>query len=225
MLTDPSVLLSSPLFQGLSTKDTISLLQCISVNRKKFSQGEVIFLSGEPINRIGVILQGSITIIKEDFSGNRSILAEFVKGNIFGEAFAFSNNEKLSVTAISASESEILFIDANRIFTFCASACPYHSRLIENMLKIIAKKNIVLNEKIDVLSKRTIRNRLLSFLQIQSQKNGSNHFSILFNRQELADYLCVDRSALSNEMSKLQNEGFFSVSKNEFTIYSSKGNK
>ena len=92
-------------------------------------------------------------------------------------------------------------------------------------LKIIAKKNIVLNEKIDVLSKRTIRNRLLSFLQIQSQKNDSNHFSIPFNRKELADYLCVDRSALSNEMSKLQNEGFFSVSKNEFTIYSSKGNK
>ena len=225
MFKDTSVLLSTPLFQDLSHNDLVSLLQCLSANRKKFSQGEIIFLSGEPINRIGVILQGSITIIKEDFLGNRSILAEFRRGNIFGEAFAFAKNEKSSVTVISASESEILFIDANKIFTFCASACSFHSKLIENMLRIIANKNIILNEKIDVLSKRTIRNRLLSFLQIQSQKIGANHFSIPFNRQELADYLCVDRSALSNELSKLQNEGYFFVSRNEFSISNLKHGK
>ncbi len=218
MFKDTSVLESMPLFHDLNRKDLISLLQCLSVSKKKFSQGEIIFLAGESIDRIGVILQGKITIVKEDLLGNRSILAEFGKGSIFGEAFAFSKNQKLSVTAISASESEVLFIDAKKIFTFCASACSYHSKLIENMLEIIANKNIILNEKIDVLSKRTIRNRLLSYLQIQSQKTGATHFSISFNRQELADYLCVDRSALSNELSKLHNEGFFSVSRNEFSL-------
>lgn len=213
-----AMLLETPLFRGITQKEMISMLQCLSVRSKKYSQNQVIYLAGEKVSHIGIILQGKVLITKEDYNNNRSILAEFREGNIFGEAFSFSAADKLTVSVISASDSEILFIDPHKIVTFCSSACTFHSKLIENMLSIISNKNILLNEKIDVLSKRTIKNRLLAFLQIQSQKLGKTSFSIQFNRQELADYLCVDRSALSNELSKLQDEGLLSFSHNEFQL-------
>jgi CRP-like cAMP-binding protein len=213
-----AMLLNTPLFRGMTQKDMISMMQCLSVRSKKYAQNQVVYLSGDKIDRIGIILQGKVIIIKEDYNNNRSIIAEFREGDIFGEAFSFSSTDKLTVSVISASDSEILFIDPQKIFSFCSSACTFHSKLIENMLFIISNKNILLNEKIDVLSKRTIKNRLLAFLQIQSQKFGKTRFSIQFNRQELADYLCVDRSALSNELSKLQDEGLLSFSHNEFQL-------
>jgi len=197
----------------------LAILRCFSVRVKKYSKNEIIFLAGEKIGRVGIILTGKVNIIKEDYEGNRSIIAEFQAGNLFGEAFSFADAENITVTVISSIDSEILFIDANKIFTICPSACAYHSRLIRNMLEIISAKNILLNEKIDVISKRTIRNRLLTFLQLQSQKYTSNSFSIPFNRQELADYLCVDRSALSAELSKLQSEGLLTFSHNEFILH------
>ena len=214
-----ALLLKIPLFHGMSETNMLAIMRCFSVRVKKYAKNEIIYLAGEKIGRVGIILKGKVNIIKEDYEGNRSIIAEFKEGNLFGEAFSFANAENLTVTVLSAAESEILFIDANKIFTICPAACAYHSRLIRNMLEIISAKNILLNEKIDVLSKRTIRNRLLTFLQFQAQKSESNHFSIPFNRQELADYLCVDRSALSSELSKLQVEGLLSFSHNEFTLH------
>jgi len=211
-------IINCPLFNEINEKELESLILCLNPIVKQYPKDKIILSSGEHVSTIGVVLSGKVQIIKEDFLGNRSILSEIGENGLFAETFPFIKVEKLPVTVISATDTEIMFIGHKAIICGCESACGFHSKLIENMIYIIAKKNMLLNKKIEHISERTTREKLLSYLSSFAQEKDNDEFSIPFNRQELADYLCVERSAMSNELSKMQRDGIIEYNKNHFKI-------
>mgnify|MGYP000850611680 CR=1 FL=1 len=213
-----NVMKTVDLFRNIEEVELLPLLSCLSANMAHFEKGETIFLSGEKIKQFGIVLSGQVQIVQDDYYGNRSILAEVNQGNLFGESFVYSEIKMLPVSVISSTESELLFIDCRKLAAPCSKACDFHSRLIQNMLNIISKKNVFLTQKIEFLSKRTTREKLLAYLSAEAKKAGSNRFCISFNRQELADYLFVERSAMSAELSKLRDDGILKYHKNQFEL-------
>ena len=207
---------SNPLFDGIAFSDFENMLSCLSAKTIRYKKGGVILLSGDAVNFVGMILSGSVQIIKEDADGRIAILAELSVSDIFGEAFACAGISQSPVTIQASEDSELLFIDYKKIVATCSSACPFHAKLIENMLKLIAVKNLLLNQKIEILSKRTTREKLFCYFDLQ--RGAAKKFDISFNREDLARYLCVDRSAMSNELSKMRNEGLIRFYKNTFEI-------
>jgi len=176
----------------------------------------VILLSGEAVNFVGLVLSGSIKLIKEDAGGNITILSKLTASEIFGEVFAYAEVFYSPLTVQAAEETEIVFIDCRRVITSCSNACRFHVRLIENMLRLFAQKSLILNQKIDILSKRTTREKLFCFFDYQ--RGAAKKFMIPFNREELATYLCVDRSAMSNELCKMRDEGLICFHRNAFEL-------
>lgn len=165
-----------------------------------------------------MMLSGTALIIQEDFWGKRTIISEVLPGTIFAETYACIPTLPIEMSVISDSECDVLFLDFNKILHVCTSSCTFHTRLIQNFLSSIARRNMVLTKKMQHMSKKTIREKLLSYLSAESLKSNSSTFDIPFNRQQLADYLSIDRSALSNELSKLQEEGILTYKKNRFTL-------
>ena len=208
----------SPLFLGIGEEDLKSMLRCLNARTAVYRRQEIVLLEGQPASSVGVVLSGRVQIVKEDFSGERSILTEIAPGGLFAEAFACARTARIPVTAVSVTESEVLWLDYLRVVSSCSSACRFHIILIENMLAVLASKNILLNQKIEHLSKRSTREKLLSYLSDQAAEKGANEFDIPFNRQELADYLCVDRSAMSGELSRMRREGLLSYHSNHFSL-------
>lgn len=206
------------LFQGIGSKELEALMGCLSGRERKYDKGEIIFRAGDTPKYLGVVLEGNVRVFREDLLGNRSILGEFGQGELFGETFALARAEALPVTVMATQPSQVLLIEGWRITGTCAHCCGFHTRLIENMMAILAKKNMRMSETMEVLSKRSTRDKLLTYLSSQSQRAGSLTFTIPFNRQELADYLCVDRSAMSSELSKLQKEGILTYDRSSFSL-------
>ncbi|PHV70715.1 Crp/Fnr family transcriptional regulator [Sporanaerobium hydrogeniformans] len=206
------------LFKNFNLNNIEIILNCLSAKIVTYNKRERIFLQGDPINFVGIILSGSIRIIKEDIEGNCNILAHLGVNDIFAEAFACAGIDECPVTIQALENCEILFIDCKRIIRTCHQACTFHSSLIQNILSLISKKNILLNEKIEILSKRTIREKLMAYLNMQIQSTHSKKFSIPYDREGLANYLCIDRSALSRELCNMRNEGVIAFKKNEFEI-------
>lgn len=211
---------SSPLFEGIKEENLLGMLQCLNARNVAYGKDEFLLLAGQPISSAGLVLSGRVQIIKEDFSGNRTILTEVSPGNMFAEAFACAQSSHLPITVISVTGCQILWLDVQRVVSVCSSACQFHTRLIENLLAILASNNILLNQKIEHLSKRTTREKLLSYLSDQALKQGLEEFDIPFSRQELADYLCVERSAMSSELSRMQSEGLLSFNSRRFRLHS-----
>ena len=207
---------SNPLFRGIAFSDFEKMFSCLSAREKTYKKGEFILLSGDAVSFVGLILSGSVKILKEDAGGNITILTELSVSDSFAEVFACAGVSQSPVTIEAASDAEILLIDYRRIITTCPSACPFHAKLIENMIMLVAQKNLLLNQKIEILSKRTTREKLLCFFDIQ--RGAAKRFIIPYNREELAHYLCVDRSAMSNELCKMRDEGLIRFQKNSFEI-------
>lgn len=205
------------LFNQISTQNIKHVLKCLRCRKKTFKNGEIIFSIGDKIEEIGLILSGSVLIENNDLWGNRSILAVIEKDHIFAESYAFVN-AKLNVTVIAAEDTEVLFLNAQAVITMCSTACHFHTQLIYNLLSISSTNNIRLSERILNTSSKTIRGRLITYFSQEAHKNDSNEFKIPLNRQELADYLNVDRSALSNELGKMRDEKILSFYKNEFKL-------
>ncbi|QHI73371.1 Crp/Fnr family transcriptional regulator [Aminipila terrae] len=212
------ILKNNPLFARIDENDLESMLVCLSATVKDYSKNEIILMAGDKISKVGIVVEGSVQIVKEDILGNRNIIAQIDTGQIFAEAFSCAVTEKLPVSVIASANCTVMFIDYKRIIYTCNNSCIFHHKLLENMLGILARKNILLNNKIEHISKRTTREKALSFLFSQAQQQEKRAFRIPFNRQELADYLCVDRSALSNELSKLREEGIIEFNRNEFQL-------
>lgn len=215
---DINFLSKTPLFQGILPLEIDVLKHCLGLTEKKYKKQEVIFHAGDYTRSLGLVLSGSVSVEYVDIWGNKSILGQFGMGQIFAESYAFSPGTPLMVTIVANTDSSILFIDTHSMLTFCGKGCSYHSRLVQNLLKISAQKNIGLTRKIFHTSAKSIRSRLLSYLSFQVTEQGSYTFYIPYNRQQLADYLNVDRSALSNEISKMQKDGILITKKNHFTI-------
>ncbi|MGE4485023.1 MAG: Crp/Fnr family transcriptional regulator [Oscillospiraceae bacterium] len=208
------------LFQGIAPDELKSVLTCLNAHKRAYKKQDIILSEGQEVLSVGIVLSGKVQIIKEDFMGNRTIMSEVLPGELFAEAFSCVHMDELPVTVLSVADSEILWIDYRRIVTVCSSACKFHIKLIENMLAVLASKNIQLSQKIEHISKRTTREKLLSYLSDQAERYGSDEFDIPFNRQELADYLCVDRSAMSNELCKLRDEYIINFHYRHFVLIS-----
>ncbi len=212
------ILKKSTLFEGNTEEEIQSMLKCMGAKRATYGKGNYIFNEGQTIHEMGLILTGKVQVIKEDFWGNRTILAQLKEGELFGETYAYVEGMGLEVSVLASEKTEILFLDCKKILHICPSSCQFHQRAVKNLLKIMAEKNLQLSEKITYLSKRTTREKILSFLSGQAKKAGSYNFEIPFNRQEMADYLGVDRSALSKELGKLKRESILTFQKNRFSL-------
>lgn len=221
---DAQTIKQCQLFSGIDEKQLESLLDCLNATRRTYIKDEFVFVADNKAVSVGIVLTGRVYVIHEDFWGNRAIIAHINPGDLFGEAFSCAEIDKLPVSVVASEKSEIILIDYRKTVVSCTSACVFHMRLIKNMLRILAEKNIMLTQKIQLLSKRTTREKLLTFLSHQAVMAKSNLVRISFNRQELADYLCVDRSALSRELSLMQREKLIRYDKNYFELLQVRAN-
>lgn len=208
----------TPLFNGIRPEDRGAMLGCIGYYVKAFRKGDVVAFEEEHIKHIGVVLSGSVDMIKEDIWGNKTMLVRSYANDVFGETFACGSDNLAVVTFLVSEDAQILFLPFNRVMHSCTMACQFHHQLIENMVHIIADKNRELMRKLEVVSKRTIREKLLAYLSIQAQAKESRYFEIPFGRMELAEYLCVDRSALTRELAKMKEDGLIDYDKNCFRM-------
>ena len=213
------ILKRTKMFSGAGDDDILSMLKCLNVTVRQYGKGEYAFRQGEYIRNLMVLMEGRLHIQKEDYWGNLNILNEIRPGEMFGEAYAVPDSGPSMNDVVAAEKSAVLFFDMERILTVCPSACPFHTRLVKNMFYTISDKNKSLVQKISYMSQRTTREKLLSYLSDEAKRQNSSSFSIPFNRQQLADFLSVDRSAMSGELCKLRDEGMLDFHKSEFTLY------
>lgn len=207
-----------PLFYGIDKKDMDSVMRCFDVSVKKYGSGTMIFSEGDAAQYIAVVLEGSVQIVRDDYYGNRSIIAVINPVQIFAEAFFCANVPKLPVGAFADTDVVVMLLDCRKLFETCGSGCEFYSILTHNLLREMAQKNILLNQKIELISKKTTKQKLLAFLLAEAKRRGSSEFTIDYDRQALADYLGVERSAMSAEIGKLRDEGYIEVNRRWFRI-------
>lgn len=215
---DFSFLYNNELFKGIKKDEISSAIKCLQGRIKTYQKDNFIFQSGDQTQLAGIILKGEINIVQNDIWGNQNIISHIGIGEMFAEAYACADNEPLMVDVVAIKDCEILFINTNKIINICQNSCIFHSILLKNLLKILATKNLNLTRKISIITPKLIRERLMRFLSYESSKKNSLSFEIHFSRQQLADYLCVERSALSNELSKMQKEGIITFNKSSFNL-------
>ncbi|MBR5272270.1 MAG: Crp/Fnr family transcriptional regulator [Clostridia bacterium] len=207
------------LFSGLVDDEIISMLSCLGARLCSYKKGEYVLRQGEHLRDITVLVSGNLHIQKDDYWGNRSILGQISVGEMFGEAYVAPESEALINDVIATEDSAIILFDVRRIITTCPSACRFHSLVVQNMFFAISEKSRKLVQKLEHMSKRSTREKLISYLSEEAKKQNSSVFTIPFNRQQLADYLSVDRSAMSNELCKMRDEGMLEFAKNNFKLF------
>ena len=207
-----------PLFSGVGEADFAAMLNCLGARTLEIEKGCAVFQEGDPAEHVGVVLSGAVQIVRVDYHGNRSVLGVAEPGQLFGEVFACAGLESLPVSAVAQTSSRIMLLNFKRILTVCSSACSFHTRLIRNLLQVVAQKSLSLNRKIGFMSCRTTRDKLMSYLLDQAKQQDSNEFIIPHDRQALADFLGVERSAMSAELSKLKKSGVIDFKGSWFRI-------
>lgn len=212
------ILRECPLFDRIGDESLKEMLGCLNAKERSYKKGDVVFAEGDKAKYLGIVLEGSVQLVRVDYYGNRSILTNIEPPQLFGEAFACAGMKSLPVDAVAATDTRILLLDAQRIARPCGNACPCHGQTILNLLHIVAKKNLVLHQKIEITSKRSTREKLMTYLLLQAKNAKSHTFTVPYDRQELADYLEVDRSGLSAEISKLRNEKVLECRRSTFTL-------
>ena len=212
------ILKKCPLFFDVDDGDLLKMLVCLGAKKESFDKKYTILAEGTPAKHVGIVLSGSAQIIQIDYYGNRSILEIAEPSQIFSEEYACSETSSIPVAVVANEPCEILLIDCSHILHTCSNNCGFHQQLIYNLMKGLATKNIMLHQKLEVTSKRTTREKLMAYLLLCAQKANSNSFVIPLDRQELADYLEVDRSGLSTEISKLCKEGTIKADKKRFEL-------
>lgn len=208
----------TPLFHGIREEEIEALLPCLHANVKTFEKDDIIFHAGTSIHEIGLVLTGGVNIIVPTYWGNNVIFGHIAPGALFGENYAALPGQELLGDVVAAENTTILLLDMQSIMTTCRKNCRFHHQLIHNLLRIAAQKSLHLSHRMMHIAPKTLREKLLSYLSAQAQLQASAHFTIPFNRQQLAEYLGVDRSALSNALSKMKREGLLSYHKNEFIL-------
>ncbi|MGI5949430.1 Crp/Fnr family transcriptional regulator [Peptoniphilus sp.] len=206
------------LFNGISESEIEMLLRCISSYKKFYKKGDFILNESETTDFLGLVLDGMVIIERSDIWGNNTIIGTISAGEVFAETYAMLDDEPLMINVVANKDCEVLFLNVKDILTSCEKACGFHTRLIANLVKIASIKNLNLSRKILHTGPKTIRERLVSYFSECVKKENSLSFKIPYNRQQLADYLSVDRSSMSNELSKMQKDGIIKFHKNEFTI-------
>ncbi len=212
------ILRECPLFQKIDDESLIKMLDCLGARINDYEKKDIIINEGAPAKEIGIVLSGSAQTVQIDYCGNRSILNDISESEIFAEAFACAELSSIPVTIIASEPSKIMSIDCSHILHTCSNNCGFHQQLIYNLMKELASKSILFHQRIEITSKRTTREKLMAYLTLQAKKADSRSFVIPFDRQELADYLEVERSGLSAEIGKMKKEGIIECNKNKFKI-------
>ncbi len=213
------VLKKTKLFSGVGDEEISIMLSCLGASLFTYKKGEFVLRQGEHLSNILVLVEGSLHIQRDDYWGNRSILGHIGIGEIFGEAYAAPDSGTLLNDVIAVEDSAVYFFDVKRVISTCSSACRFHTMVVQNLFFAISEKNRTLVQKLDYLSRRTTREKLISYLSEEAKKQNSPRITIPFNRQQLADYLSVDRSAMSNELGKMRDEGLLEFEKNRFRLF------
>lgn len=203
-----------PLFAGIRPEELEGLLGCMCPSIRDAAKGQTILFAGDTPCEVGVVLSGSVQIVRDDVDGTRTIVGRAIPSQLFAEAFACARAQELPVSVIAAEPSRVMLLNVDRLLTPCSHACAFHNRIVSNLLQGMAQKSLQLHQKLQVISQRTTREKLLTYLRMQR----SERFTIPFDRQELADYLGVERSALSAEISKLRREGVLESTKSQFHL-------
>lgn len=212
------VLKNSKIFSGVSEEEIESMLSCLNSRIHSFKKGEYVLRQGEVISDILVLVDGALHVQRIDYWGNLSILSHVGVGEMFGEAYIAPESGVLMNDVVAVEDSTVMLFDVRRIVTTCPSACRFHSLVVQNMFFAISEKNRRLVRKLGHMSKRTTRDKLISYLSEESKKHRSAEFTIPFTRQQLADYLSVDRSAMSNELCKMRDDGLIEFEKSRFKL-------
>ncbi len=213
-----SVIGSSSLFSGIKEQELKAMLSCLEAKKESFPKDAFLLRSGDTTESIGFVLSGSLLIIQEDIWGNRNILSKLRPGQSFAAAFACAPSSVLNVDIVAETPVTVLFLNVRRILTVCPSACVHHSHMIRNLLSELAEKNLLFNEKLTHMGQRTTRAKLMSYLSAEAQRHGAYEFDIPFSRQQLADYLGIERSGLSLELGKMRDDGLLEFHKNHFLL-------
>ena len=212
-------LANTQLFRGISESEIAELLLCLGAHERRFKKGDVILRAGSPVDEFGLVLSGSVNIVVNLYWGNSIIFGHVGKGEVFAENYAAIPGKELLCDVVACEDTHVLFLKMQSVMTTCRMGCAYHNRIIQNMLRISAQKNLNMSSRMLHTASKSLRERLLSYFSEQALEHGGAQFTIPFNRQQLADYLAVNRSAMSNELSKMQEEGLITFRKNEFILY------
>lgn len=213
-----NILKSCALFNGLSDEDILTSLHCMGTKTKEVSKNQYILQAGDTTDSISLLMSGTAFVIQEDLWGNRNLITKLAPGDFFAEFFAVIPDAVLSASVVATENCEVVEVNINRMLAVCSSSCDHHNRLVKNLITSFAKKTLLFHDKVTHMSKRKTRDKLLSYLSTEAIRQGSLSFDIPFNRQQLADYLCVERAAMSVELSKLQKEGLLNTTNSHFEL-------
>ncbi|MBR0409774.1 MAG: Crp/Fnr family transcriptional regulator [Eubacterium sp.] len=209
----------SRLFDGMEDDDIRLILQCLGYSIKLFKKDKVIAMEGNNMSYIGIVLQGSVDMIKEDVWGNKDMLTRIMPGDLFGETFACGVEAEAVVTFVASSTTEALILPFTRVISTCSNSCGFHEKLIRNLIYMIAKKNKALMQKLEVVTKKSLREKILAYLSQQAQEQQTKYIHVPLGRKELADFLCADRSSLTRELSSMKKERLIDFERNTFRLY------
>ena len=212
------ILSTCSLFEDVGRENYDKMLRCFGARIISVKKGSAVFREGEAATRVGIVLTGTVQTVQDDYFGNRSILSMAGPGQLFAEGFACAGVETMPVSIVSTTDSQIMLIDCSHIMTMCHNACAFHNQMIRNLLHSVAQSNMQLNQKIEILSKRTTKEKVMAYLMSEAKIQGSDSFSIPYDRQELADYLGVERSAMSAVIGKLRDDGYIQVNRRQFQL-------
>ena len=213
------ILRNSPFFQGMTEEEILSVLHCVNATVQHKKKDEYILRVGDSTESMGLVLRGSVLVLQEDLWGHRNIIHRIGPGEYFAEPFAATAGSVLNVSVVADEDSEIMLLNMERFLRTCPHACAHHSRMVRNLVSVMAKRVLDLNEKLTHMAKRSTREKLLSYLSAESMRQGKLAFTIPYDRQQLADYLSVERAAMSVELGKLQKEGLLKTNRNYFELY------
>ena len=209
---------SVPLFKDIKDTEFDALLACVGAKEGRYEKGDFIFLNGTATNSVGIVLDGRVQVIKEDVFGNRAILNDLGPKSVFGESFVCGGNFMLTVSVQAIEDSTTLFLPFERIMHICPSACGFHNTLLKNMVGMIAQKNLMLLEKLEVVTKHSLREKMMTYLSQLAQEQCSSTVISPLGRVDLADFLGVDRSALTRELNRMRDAGLIAFDKNTYTL-------
>lgn len=217
------ILAKTKLFNGVRPDDIEAMLSCLGAYFKSYKRGEYVFRAGDFVHKLTVLTEGRLLIRKDDYWGNRTIVNIIESGDMFGEAYAAPGSGAIVNDVTAEEDSTVIFFDIHRILGVCPSACRFHELTVRNLFYTISEKNRRLVHKLDIISKRTTREKLITYLSDEAKRQGSADFVIPFNRQQLADFLAVDRSAMSSELGRMRDDGLLTFEKNRFTLLQPRG--
>ena len=213
------ILRNSPFFQGMTEEEILSVLHCVNAAVQHKQKDEYILRVGDRTESMGLVLRGSVLVLQEDLWGHRNIMHRISPGEYFAEPFAATAGSVLNVSVVADEDSEIMMLNMERFLKTCPHACAHHGRMVRNLVSVMARRVLDLNEKLTHMAKRSTREKLLSYLSAESIRQGKLAFTIPYDRQQLADYLSVERAAMSVELGKLQKEGLLKTTRNHFELF------